>query len=94
MSPKHGMAYEALCALNRNAIQISIYLTYCILLHRGLLTLCYSEGRSYKRMIENLVRQDGLTAVTQKIIIVSHRQKHLYLAIMLEDNLNDELDIK
>ena len=29
MSPKHGMAYEALCALNRNALQISIYLTYC-----------------------------------------------------------------
>ena len=35
-----------------------------------------------------------LTAVTQKIIIVSHRQKHLYLGILLEDNLNDELALK
>ena len=60
MSPKHGMAYEALCALNRNAIQISIYLTYC----------SYSENNN------------------------SITQKHLCLGILLEDNLNDELDLK
>ena len=64
MSPKHSMAYEALCALNRNAIQISIYLTYC----------SYSENNNSRPL--------------------SHRQKHLYLGILLEDNLNDELDLK